>query len=86
VPLKQTCSREGALTTPEQLQVVTSKGYQGGLKDSVRYTSAGMMKGLNTNMTGLNVSYALQLIGNEKLNSSTAVQQYSSTAVQQYSR
>lgn len=52
----------GALTTPEQLQVVTSKGYQGSLKDSVRYTSAGMMKGLNTNMTGLNVSYALQLI------------------------
>ncbi|EPK7533850.1 DUF6884 domain-containing protein [Klebsiella pneumoniae] len=52
----------GALTTPEQLQVVTPKGYQGSLKDSVRYTSAGMMKGLNTNMTGLNVSYALQLI------------------------
>lgn len=52
----------GTLTTPEQLQVVTSKGYQGSLKDSVRYTSAGMMKGLNTNMTGLNVSYALQLI------------------------
>ncbi|MEG2430196.1 MAG: hypothetical protein RSB25_00910 [Acinetobacter sp.] len=42
--------------------------YQGSLKDSVRYTSAGMMKMLNTNMTGLNVNYALQLIGNEKLN------------------
>lgn len=55
----------GALSAPEQLQVVTSKGYQGSLKDSVRYTSAGMMKMLNTNMTGLNVSYALQLIGNE---------------------
>lgn len=52
-----------ALRAPEQLQVVTSKGYQGGLKDSVRYTSADMMKELNTNMTGLNVSYALQLIG-----------------------
>lgn len=33
-----------ALTTPEQLQVVTSKGYQGSLKDNVHYTSAGMMK------------------------------------------
>lgn len=65
-----------ALRTPEQLQVVTSKGYQGSLKDSVRYTSADMMKELNTNMTGLNVSYALQIIGNEKLNSSTAGEVY----------
>ncbi|MDQ1757917.1 DUF6884 domain-containing protein (plasmid) [Enterobacter bugandensis] len=65
-----------ALRTPEQLQVVTSKGYQGGLKDSVRYTSADMMKELNTNMTGLNVSYALQIIGNVKLNSSTAGEVY----------
>ncbi|MFP2565192.1 DUF6884 domain-containing protein [Enterobacter ludwigii] len=55
----------GALRTPEQLQVVTSKGYQGSLKDSVRYTRADMMKELNTNMTGLHVSYALQIIGNE---------------------
>lgn len=52
------------LSAPEQLQIVTSKGYQGSLKDSVQYTSAGMMKMLNTNMTGLNVSYALQFIGN----------------------
>lgn len=65
-----------ALRTPEQLQVVTSKGYRGSLKDSVRYTSADMMKELNTNMTGLNVSYALQLIGNEKMNSGTAVEVY----------
>ncbi|MDK9637868.1 DUF6884 domain-containing protein [Enterobacter hormaechei] len=65
-----------ALRTPEQLQVVTSKGYQGGLKDSIRYTSADMMKELNTNMTGLNVSYALQIIGNVKLNSSTAGEVY----------
>lgn len=65
-----------ALRTPEQLQVVTSKGYQGGLKGSVRYASADMMKELNTNMTGLNVSYALQIIGNEKLNSSTAGEVY----------
>ena len=52
----------GGLSAPEQLQVVTSKGYQGELKDNVRYTNAGMMKALNTNMTGLNISYALQLI------------------------
>lgn len=52
----------GALRTSEQLQVVTSKGYQGKLKDNVRYTSAGMMKALNTNMTGLNISYASQLL------------------------
>lgn len=52
------------LSAPEQLQIVTSKGYQGSLKDSVQYTNAGMMKMLNTNMTGLNVSYALQFIGN----------------------
>lgn len=51
-----------ALSTPEQLKVVTSKGYKGILKDSVRYTSAAMMRGLNTNMTGLNICYALQLI------------------------
>lgn len=58
-----------ALRAPEQLQVVTSKGYQGSLKDNVRYTSAGMMKALNTNMTGLNISYALQSIerGNDGL-------------------
>jgi len=66
----------GELTTSEQLQVVTSKGYQGSLKDSVRYTSAGMMKGLNTNMTGLNICYALQLIGNEKLNSKKVCEVY----------
>lgn len=65
-----------ALCTPEQLVVVTSKGYQGTLKDSVRYTSADMMKELNTNMTGLNISYALQFIGNETLNSSTAGEVY----------
>lgn len=33
----------GGLSAPEQLQVVTSKGYQGGLKENVRYTNAGMM-------------------------------------------
>lgn len=53
------------LRSPEQLQVVTSKGYQGSLKDNVRYTCAGMMKELNTNMTGLNISYAAQLLVND---------------------
>ncbi|MEG5923540.1 hypothetical protein UXQ12_24100 [Enterobacter hormaechei] len=52
-----------ALCNPEQLAVVTSKGYQGSLKGNTLYTSADMMKALNTNMTGLNISYALQLIG-----------------------
>ncbi|HGH4585538.1 TPA: hypothetical protein ACJIWA_004059 [Enterobacter bugandensis] len=52
-----------ALCNPEQLTVVTSKGYQGSLKGNTKYTSADMMKALNTNMTGLNISYALQLIG-----------------------
>ncbi|MGM8714919.1 DUF6884 domain-containing protein [Enterobacter hormaechei] len=52
-----------ALCNPEQLAVVTSKGYQGSLKGNIKYTSADMMKALNTNMTGLNISYALQLIG-----------------------
>lgn len=52
-----------ALCNPEQLAVVTSKGYQGSLKSNVKYTSADMMKALNTNMTGLNFNYALELIG-----------------------
>jgi hypothetical protein len=47
-----------ALCNPEQLAVVTSKGYQGSLKGNVKYTSADMMKALNTNMTGLNFNYA----------------------------
>ncbi|MEG5488276.1 hypothetical protein UXP05_22335 [Enterobacter hormaechei] len=54
-----------ALCTPEQLVVVTSKGYQGILKGSVIYTSADMIKALNTNMTGLNISYATQLLVND---------------------
>lgn len=52
-----------ALCNPEQLAVVTSKGYQGSLKGNVKYTSADMMKALNTNMTGLNINYAVELIG-----------------------
>lgn len=65
-----------ALCSPQQLSIVTSKGYKGNLKGNVKYTSAKMMKALNTNMTGLNISYALQLIGNEKLNSRKANEVY----------
>lgn len=64
------------LCAPEQLTVITSKGYQGPLKDSVIYTNAGMMKGLNTNMTGLNICYAVKLIGNEEKSSRTAHEVY----------
>ncbi|MFS9421656.1 hypothetical protein, partial [Citrobacter sp. C411] len=38
------------------------KGYQGPLSDSIRFASAGMMKSLNTNMTGLNLCYAIQIL------------------------
>ncbi|MDW2745261.1 DUF6884 domain-containing protein [Atlantibacter subterraneus] len=65
-----------SLCAPEQLTVITSKGYQGPLKDSVIYTNAGMMKGLNTNMTGLNVSCAVQLTGNEEESSTTTHELY----------
>ncbi|HFQ9141221.1 tgtA5 cluster protein 2 [Enterobacter cloacae complex sp. ECC445] len=51
-----------ALYNPDQLAVVTSKGYQGSLKGNIKYTSADMMKALNANMTGLNISYVLRLI------------------------
>ncbi|WP_434638746.1 hypothetical protein ACMYSK_23150 [Klebsiella sp. I138] len=63
-----------ALRNQEQLAVVTSKGYQGSLKGNVIYTSAGMMKALNTNVTGLNISYALQLIGLMDLHTRKTVQ------------
>ncbi|HHH4239786.1 TPA: DUF6884 domain-containing protein [Enterobacter hormaechei subsp. steigerwaltii] len=54
-----------ALCTPEQLVVVTSKSYQGILKGSVIYTNADMINALNTNMAGLNISYATQLLVND---------------------
>ncbi|WP_312629579.1 hypothetical protein [Scandinavium sp.] len=51
-----------ALRNPDQLTIVTSKGYQGSLASSVELADAGMMKFLNTNMTGLNICYALQIL------------------------
>lgn len=51
-----------ALHSTKQLTIVTSKGYQGNMKENIRYSSAGMMKTLKTNMTGLNISYAVELL------------------------
>lgn len=56
------CSARQALRSPRHLTIVTTKGYQGPLSDSIRFASAGMMKSLNTNMTGLNLCYALQIL------------------------
>lgn len=63
----------GELLSPELLTIVTSKGYQGHLRDNVRYTSAGMMKMLNTNMAGLNISYALPIIEKSRLRRSAII-------------
>ncbi|MGK0706051.1 DUF6884 domain-containing protein [Yokenella regensburgei] len=56
------CSARQALRSPRHLTIVTTKGYQGPLSDSIRFACAGMMKSLNTNMTGLNLCYALQIL------------------------
>lgn len=56
------CSGRNELTSPEQLTIVTSKGYQGCLGNNVVLTSAAMMKELNTNMTGLNISHAVKIL------------------------
>jgi hypothetical protein len=56
------CSARRALHSLDQLTIVTSQGYRGHLSENVRMTNAGMMKTLNTNMTGLNLSYALQIL------------------------
>lgn len=53
------------LVSPEQLIIVTSKAWQMNLNGQIYLTHAGMMGLLNTNMTGLNISYAAQLIQNE---------------------
>ena len=45
-----------------QLKIVSSKGYRGRLRESLTLTSAAMMKTLNTNMTGLNISHAVTLL------------------------
>ncbi|MFY7295281.1 hypothetical protein ACOTXM_23970, partial [Enterobacter cloacae complex sp. IR5457] len=50
------------LASPEQMTIVTSKGYQGCLGNNVTLTSAAMMSELNTNMTGLNISHAVKIL------------------------
>lgn len=44
------------LTCPDQLMIVTSKGYKGCLSEHISLTTSAMMSMLNTNMTGLNIS------------------------------
>lgn len=56
-----------ALATSEQLAVVTSKAWRGNLNGKIYVTRSGMMKELNTNMTGLNVSFAARLLQNENV-------------------
>lgn len=56
------CAGRDELASPEQLTIVTSKGYQGRLYKSITLSSASMMKELNTNMTGLNLSYAVKIL------------------------
>jgi len=51
-----------ARSSPPQLTIVSSKGYRGRLRESLTLTSAAMMKTLNTNMTGLNISQAVTLL------------------------
>ncbi|ELY2709222.1 MULTISPECIES: hypothetical protein [Leclercia] len=41
---------------------MTSKAYQGCLDNNVVLASAAMMKELNTNMTGLNISHAVKIL------------------------
>lgn len=55
------CAGREALASPAQLAIVSSKGYRGRLRESLTLTSAAMMKTLNTNMTGLNISQAVTL-------------------------
>lgn len=59
------CAGRDELASPEQLTVVTSKGYQGRLTGSVALSSASMMKELNTNMTGLNISHAVNILNRQ---------------------
>jgi len=56
------CSGRQALRHPDSMTIVTTRGYQGPLSDNIALARAGMMKSLNTNMTGLNISYALQIL------------------------
>lgn len=59
---KDLAAGRDALASPGQLTIVTSKAYQGRLQGNVEYVHAGMMRALNTNMTGLNISYALTVV------------------------
>lgn len=52
-----------ALSRPEQVMIVTSKGYNGTLLSYVQYSHAGMLSELHTNMTCLNIAYAGILVG-----------------------
>lgn len=75
VPLSQTCSRAGKLSAiRNNWQWSRQKPIRDSLKGNVNYTSADMMKALNTNMTDLNNHYALQLIGWVDLHTRKAVQ------------
>jgi hypothetical protein len=56
------CAGRDELASPEQMTIVTSKGYRGCLGNNVTLSSAAMMKELNTNMTGLNISHAVKIL------------------------
>lgn len=59
------CAGRDELASPEQMTIVTSKGYQGCLSNNVTLTSAAMMSELNTNMTGLNISHAVKILNRQ---------------------
>jgi len=56
------CSGRNELASLKQLTIVTSKAYQGCPGNNVVLASAAMMKELNTNMTGLNISHAVKIL------------------------
>lgn len=56
------CAGRDALSSPERLTIVTTKGYQGTLQRNVTLANAAMTRELNTNLTGLNISYATRII------------------------
>ncbi|MCE6966322.1 tgtA5 cluster protein 2 [Enterobacter sp. MW07] len=56
------CAGRDKLLSLKQLTIVSSKGYQGPLDNCITLSNASMMKELNTNMTGLNLSYAVKIL------------------------
>lgn len=56
------CAGRDALTSPDRLTIVTTKGYHGTLQRNVALASADMTRKLVTNLTGLNISYATHII------------------------